>query len=107
MSIEIKGLDELKEHLDQMQQNAKELEQTKSVSFSDLFTSSFMQKHTEFSSIDKLFKAGNFIVESQEDFEAISESELDAHVNKTTNFSSWQDMLDEAVKEFTAKKLGL
>ncbi|MHB1651379.1 MAG: hypothetical protein ACYCVD_02745 [Desulfitobacteriaceae bacterium] len=44
---------------------------------------------------------------TQEDFDAIPNEEMDAHVAKTTQFDSWEEMMSEAVKNYTAKQLGL
>jgi len=107
MSMKIKGFDKLEKQLKKMQQGAKELGKIKTVSFDDLFSFSFMGKYTEFSSFDKFLEAGNFIVNSQEDFEAIPDDDMDSHVIKTTNFSSWEDMLGKATEIFTLSKLGL
>jgi hypothetical protein len=105
-SIKIKGLDKLEKQLKQMQKGAKELSRTKQVSFSELFTTSFMKKYTSFSSMDELLNAGGFKVESQEDFEAIPDTELDRHIAATTKFKNWKDMLNEATTQYAAKKLG-
>ena len=105
-SIKIKGLDKLEKQLKQMQKGAKELSRTKQVSFSELFTTSFMKKYTSFSSMDELLNAGGFKVESQEDFEAIPDTELDRHIASTTKFKNWKDMLNEATTQYAAKKLG-
>lgn len=106
-SIKIKGLDKLEKQLKQMQKGARELERTKQVSFSELFTASFMRKYTSFSTMDELLKAGGFNVESQEDFEAIPDAEFDKHIAATTKFKCWKDMLSEATTQYAAKKLGL
>lgn len=106
LSFEIKGLDNLKKKFTQMQKAAEELERTKSISFDQLFTSAFMQKYTNFLSFKEFLKAGNFDVNSQEDFEAIPDEELDAHVKNSTKFSTWKEMLNEATKIFISKKLG-
>ena len=50
--------------------------------------------------------AGGFKVESQEDFEAIPDTELDRHIAATTKFKNWKDMLNEATTQYAAKKLG-
>ena len=42
--IKITGLDKLQKQLKQMEKGAKELERTKQVSFTELFTPSFMRK---------------------------------------------------------------
>lgn len=78
-----------------------------SVSFGQLFTESFMTKYTQFSSIDELFESGGFKVDNEEDFDAIPDAELDEHVRKTTNFESWEDMLNEAGAEYVARELKL
>lgn len=106
MTFKFKGFDELQKNLNNMQKAAKELENTKTVALDDLFVSSFMQKYTNFSNFDEFLKAGNFIVNSTEDFKAISDFEMDTHVSETTKFSSWQDMIDEAKSEYIARKLG-
>lgn len=106
-SIKIKGLDKLEKQLKQMEKGAKELSRTKKVSFGELFTTSFMRKYTSFSSMDELLIAGGFKIESEKDFEAIPEHELDKHIAAVTKFKCWKDMLDEAVSKYAAKKLGL
>lgn len=104
--MKIKGFDEFKKQLQNMKRAAQELEETKTVSFEELFTQTFMTKYTQFSSFDDFLKAGGFFVETQEDFEAIPDEDIDKHVAKTTKFSDWQTMLDTAVSEYTLKKLG-
>lgn len=88
-----------------MKKTIKELEQTKQVSFDNLFTTSFMKKYTSFSSIDEFLNAGGFNVQTQEDFEAIPEKELDKYISNTTNFKNWEDMLGEAAEQYALKKL--
>lgn len=105
-SMKITGLDKLEKQLKQMQKSAKELSQTKQVSFDELFPTSFMQKYTSFSSMDELLAAGDFKVETQEDFESIPDDEFDKHIISTTKFNSWENMLGEATSQYAAKKLG-
>ncbi|AEV17605.1 MULTISPECIES: hypothetical protein [Geobacillus] len=104
--MEIKGFDEFKKQLQNMKRAVQELSETRTVPFSELFTQSFMEKYTQFSSFDDFLKAGGFFVETQEDFEAIPDEDMDKHVAKTTKFSDWQTMLDTAVSEYALKKLG-
>ncbi len=106
MSFKITGLTELQKDLKQMEKAAKELSQTKQVSFDKLFSASFMRKYTSFSSIDEFLNAGGFDAQSQEAFEAIPEEELDKYIANTTNFKNWEDMLGEAGTQYALKKLG-
>lgn len=72
-----------------------------SISFTELFTSEFMKLYTQYDSIEELLSSGGFEVNSEEDYEAIPDEDIDAHVSKTTNFSSWREMLTEAVEAYT------
>lgn len=106
-SFKVTGLDKLEKQLKQMQKGAKELGNTKHIPLGELFTAPFMQKYTNFASIDELFTAGGFNATTQEDFENISEIELDQHIAASTKFTSWDDMLSEATSQYVSKKLGL
>lgn len=101
------NLNDLSKYLKNIEKNAKELEKTTSVSFDVLFNSNFMQKYTNFLTFDELLNAGKYVVNSQEDFEAIPEKEFDKYISTCTKFDNWQDMLNTASSEYAIKKLGL
>lgn len=103
--FEVDGFDDLQKELKRMQRNVEELAETKEISFGKLFNKKFMAKHTRFRDIDELFKAGGFKVESEDDFDKISEEKLDNHIAATTEFSSWEEMMYEAYEEYASKKL--
>jgi hypothetical protein len=65
-----------------------------------------MSRSTKLTSIDDMFEAGGFKVDSEADFEKISESELDAFVKSTTRFSTWKEMQEKESPEWITKKLG-
>ena len=104
--FKVDGFDELQRSLQRMAQNAKKLEGRQSIPFNDLFTPSFMRKYTRFSSIDALLEAGGFQANINEEFDAIPQESLDAHVSRTTKFKSWEDMLQEATEQYIQRKLG-
>jgi len=104
--FKIDGLNELQNLFEKIEKSAEELEQGKTVSFDVLFNQAFMKKYTEFSSFEEFLSAGNFNVESQEDFEAIPDDSMDAYVSKTTKFADWETMLETAVSEYTLSELG-
>lgn len=104
--FKIKGLDKLQKQLKNIERAAKELEKGENVSFDVLFNPSFMRKNTQFNTFEDFLTDGNFVVNSQEDFEAIPDKDIDDHVSKTTKFNNWQEMLDTAATEYTIKKLG-
>lgn len=92
--------------LNKLQKNLDKLSKTDSVKFSELFNSSFMQRHTGYSTIDELFKDGGFDVKSMDDFLAIPEQELDHHVREKTSFSSWSEMKKKAGQLWVKKQIG-
>ncbi|PKR83615.1 hypothetical protein CWO92_18310 [Heyndrickxia camelliae] len=102
--MKIKGFDKLQKQLKQLERNAKELEQTTSVSFAELFTDSFMKTHTSF---DEMLDKSKFTVETSEDFKAIPDDEWDIYVKSNTEFNTWQDMIDQATEEYIVRKLDL
>lgn len=106
MSLKFDGFDELEKELKTLQKKASELEGTHDVPLDELFTSDFLKKHSSFSSFDELLSAGNFEVNSQEDFDAIPDDVFDRHIASVTDFDSWESMLGEAASEYTYKQLG-
>lgn len=105
--FEMEGMDKLQKQLKDMERAAKSLEKGESVQFDDLFNQVFMEKYTQFSSFDDFLKAGGFVVESQEEFEAIPDQDMNDHVSKTTNFRSWEEMFHAAGEKYFIKRLGL
>ena len=71
------------------------------ITFTELFTSEFMRLYTQFESIEELLSSGGFKVNSEEDYEAIPDEDIDAYVVNTTNFRSWKEMLIEAIEAYT------
>lgn len=106
MSVKVSGFDKLEKELKRMERNAKELSKTTEVPFDELFTDSFMNKHTPYSSIDEFLTAGEFNAQTSEEFEKIPDKELDQFVSKVTSFNTWEEMLDEATSEYVLNKLG-
>lgn len=104
--MEINGLKEFQKKLNQMEKAAKDLDGTHSVSFSELFSASFMAKHTDFKTFEDFMEAGGFHAETTAEFEAITDEPFDSHVATTTKFSSWEEMLKAATSEYVKKKLG-
>lgn len=107
MSFKIDGLDKLQKQLNKMEKAAKELEKNNQIPFDELFTRSFMLKYTNFSNFDELLEAGNFVVNSQKDFEAIPDVEFDIHISQVTKFRKWEDMLSKATEIYVSNKLGI
>lgn len=103
----IKGLDSFQNRLNQLEKSAKKLNGTHTVPLSELFTRSFMTRHTKFQTFEELLETGGFVVNTTEDFEAIPDDVLDDHISKNTDFSSWSDMSSKAASAYVLNKLRL
>ena len=104
--IKITGLKEMNKKLDDLAKKAEELDGQHSVPIDELLTSSFISKHTSFSNANEMFEASGFKIGDQDDFEAIPDDKWDEFISSISAFPDWQAMLNEAGKEWTAKKLG-
>ncbi len=104
--IKFDGLDDFIDNLEQLAQNAQELDGEHEVPLSELFTQAFMEENTHYSSLGDLLEAGGFHADSAEAFDSIPKSELDAHIARTTKFDSWESMLEEATGQYVTRKLG-
>lgn len=103
MSVEIEGLEDLKEELQGL---AERLEQAGGeLPMTVLFTDNFMKSFTEFTSLEEFFDESPWRVESDDDFEAIPADEFDAYVDKHTDFDSWDAMLRAAGREYILREV--
>ncbi|WP_251922949.1 hypothetical protein [Salinibacter ruber] len=107
MDVEIEGLDDLENYFEQLEEKAKELEGENEVPFSELLDASFMREHTPHTDFMAFLEAGGFEVETQEDFEAIPEAELDEHIRETTELESWEEMQAAATKAWVVEQMDL
>lgn len=105
--FKITGLEELQNKLSNLAEKASELDGKHSVPIADLLTADFLSGHFPFRSIDDLFRAGGFKVETTGDLEAIPGDKLDEFIRSISSFDSWQSLLAKAGEEWAAKQLGL
>jgi hypothetical protein len=99
--FEIKGLDQLQ----RIQKRLEELDGSHQIPFDEMFEPAFMIEFTDFTSIDEMLEASGYKVETSEDFAAIPDAEWDQFVARTTRFSSWEEMQQEAGNRWVQKKL--
>ncbi|MDV7604327.1 hypothetical protein R4610_06530 [Acinetobacter baumannii] len=91
--------------LKKLTENAKKLDGEQQVSLGTLFNEGFLQANTDFKSIDDLFEKAGFKVETEEDFAAIPQEDIDAFVCENTKFESFTDMQQQAMTEYVRKQL--
>ena len=87
----------MKEKLEQIKENLK------NSTVKDLFTPDFMKEHTSFSTFEELIDQSGFKVASAEDVKSVLSGELDKYISSYTKFSTWQEMLGAATKEYIFK----
>ena len=75
------------------------------IRFKDLFNNKFMLNYTEFESINQMFQESDFDIKSEEDFNNISEDQLDEYVKQNTKFSNWEEMIEMAIEKWIKKEL--
>lgn len=104
--IEIKGLKELRRRLRDLRRKAEALEGEHTIPLGEFFPADFLRQYTDFESLEDMFQASGFVVESREDFKKIPEDQWDQFIRSRTQFSSWREMQDAAGVEWTKRKLG-
>jgi hypothetical protein len=107
VSFRTNGLKELQRRLETLASNIRAVEGTNEVPTSEALSPEFLAAHTRFTSIQELFNASGFIVETPEDFKAIPDEQWDVFIQNITGLSSWKEMLQCAAAAWTKKKLGL
>lgn len=101
------GLKEFQSKLDSLSRKAKRLDGQHQIPIAELLTNSFVSKHTSFASLDELFEASGFKIESREDIVAIPDGKWDAFICKNSGFADWASMLESASEKWVVKQLGL
>jgi hypothetical protein len=104
--VKITGLDQMQRKLRQLSDRAKKLHGTHQVPLSELFPPEFMQRHSKFDSLQDLFEASGFTIESAEDFAAIPPDQLDDFIRSSTSFASWKEMKRKGTEKWAAREMG-
>ena len=107
LDFEISGLDEVRRSLDELEHRMEGISGEHEVAISELFPPEFMATHTEFDSLEGMFSASGFRVETAEDFKRIPDEQWDNFVRSHTEFANWREMLSAGSEEWAARKLGL
>lgn len=100
MTFDFSGLDKV---FDELNQKAEQL--SGSYDFDEIFPKSYMQSVSKYDSIEDFLKASPETITNAEEFEKADEAVLDVFVSENTNFSTWQEMLNDASSRFVVEKL--
>lgn len=92
-----------KTNLDKFFENAESLdEQRYGISLGQSINPSFLARCSKFSSIEEMFEASGFKIETTEDFKAIPDNEWEIFITENTIYSSWEEMQIAALSEQAA-----
>lgn len=104
--IDVTGFDEVQRGLEELQRRGESISGEQEVPLSELFPSDFLAKYTQFDSLEGMFLASGFTVQTAEDFKRIPDDEWDSFIRSHTQFSDWREMLRAGSKEWAGRKLG-
>jgi hypothetical protein len=72
----------------------------------ELLIPTFMEKHTNFSSFDKMIRSNNFKIDNEIEFRDITDTmEWNKYIENNSDFKNWNEMLRTAVLERATRKL--
>lgn len=100
--IRVTGFDEFEENLKKFADNLERKTQEASgeVPLLELLPDTFMQRHTQFQSLQAMLNAAGI-----EDPEEIKGEAWSMFVGKHSNFANWEEMLSVAGTEYMRRKL--
>ena len=90
--------DKLKQNLEKV---AEGRGNQQAVSYVDLFNPMFMQKNTNFTTIDVFVK--ELGLKEFQDIESVAQDVIDNFVKKETKFENWQEMQQRAVSDYMTR----
>ncbi|MCM3743229.1 hypothetical protein M3193_03660 [Sporosarcina luteola] len=99
MGFKFDGMKELQNQLKKVEKQARDAVSGE-ISLGELFTDDFMQKNTNAKSIEEFLNESPMAGKEVETVEAMSTPEMDEYVKAQTEFSSWQEILQEAADSY-------
>lgn len=93
-------MDDKSENFEKVINRIDKLQGNSEIKFKDLFTENFMVEYTNFNNINQMFRESNFKISNGEDFDNIPEKELNDFIDKTTEFSNWDEMIEKAITKW-------
>lgn len=83
-------------NLKQLQKNLEKISETTQVTLVELMPSQFISNCSRFNSLEELFEASGFKIDSPEDFAAIPDDEWDIFIKENTTYEDWSEMQQAA-----------
>ena len=105
--FEMSGLDELERKLQQLADNAEAMDGGHSIPLTEYCPPDFTAEHTDLATIEEMFEASGFTVETPEDFAAIPDAEWSAFITCRALFADWRTMQENAAADWICRGIGL
>lgn len=83
----------------------KELGNKTEIKITELMSPSFISSSSKFDSIESLFEASDFKVESPADLSAIPDEEWEKFIVGNTSFGSWSEMQQKTMQQYSKQQL--
>jgi hypothetical protein len=106
MKITVKSSGNLEKKLNELKNNAAALQGQHQIALKDLLTPTFVAGCSSYASLDDLFTASPFTINTLDDFKAIPDAEWDTFISTNTSFATWEEMQHAAMREYVRGKLG-
>lgn len=91
-----------------LKKELEELEKGVEVPLSELLNSSFMTRHTSYTTLEELLEEAGVTLASEEDAKGLPTNEkLDAFIAENTRFKDWNDMIGVAAEEYISREFRL
>lgn len=90
----------------ELQNRLQALGERSNAALTEVLSPAFMTAHTRFPTFEAFIEAGNFGVQTADDFLALPAEPWEAHVRAMTPFASWAEMQQVAGREWIARQLG-
>ena len=105
MKVTVTQTGNLEKKLGELKERAAELNGEHKIPLKDLMTPDFVAGCSSYASIDDLFAASPFTINTLDDFKAIPDAEWDTFISTHTNFQTWEEMQQAAMREYVRGKL--
>ncbi len=106
MNITVKSSGNLEKKLSELRERAAALQGEQQIPLKDLLSPAFVAGCSSYASLEDLFAASPFTINTLDDFKAIPDAEWDTFISTHTSFASWEEMQRGAMREYIRGKMG-
>jgi hypothetical protein len=106
LKVTVKETGNFRKKLDDLGSRVRELDGQHEVPLSELMPAEFISSSSSYASLQELFAASPFEINSLDDFKAIPDAGWDAFIGRNTTYATWREMQEAAARMWARRKLG-